>query len=88
MDAKAAARERFESNREGLIELSHRIHAHPEPGFEEERACAWLCDSLDDAGFAVERGIFALARDRVRCISASVPNTTACRVSAMPAATM
>ncbi len=57
MDTKVAARERFESDRERLIELSHRIHAHPEPGFEEERACAWLCEALDAAGFAVERGL-------------------------------
>jgi amidohydrolase len=57
MDAKSGARERFESAREELIALSHRIHAHPELGFEEEQACSWLCESLDDAGFAVERGI-------------------------------
>ena len=57
MDAKSAARERFESARAGLIELSHRIHAHPELGFEEERASSWLCESLADAGFAVEKGI-------------------------------
>jgi amidohydrolase len=57
MDAKSAARERFESARDGLIELSHRIHAHPELGFEEEQACSWLCESLADAGFTVEKGI-------------------------------
>jgi amidohydrolase len=57
MDAKSAAKERFESARAGLIELSHRIHAHPELGFEEEQASAWLCESLADAGFAVEKGI-------------------------------
>lgn len=57
MDAKAAARERFESVRDGLIELSHRIHAHPEIGFEEERASAWLCERLSEAGFSVEKGI-------------------------------
>jgi amidohydrolase len=57
MDPKAAARERFEGTRGALIELSHRIHAHPELGFEEERACAWLCEALDDAGFAVARGV-------------------------------
>src|SRR5579862_6615097 len=57
MDAKSAARERFKSDRDGLIGLSHRIHAHPELGFEEEQACSWLCDSLSDAGFAVEQGI-------------------------------
>ena len=57
MDAKSAARERFESARDGLIELSHRIHAHPELGFEEEQASSWLCELLADAGFAVEKGI-------------------------------
>ena len=57
MEAKSAARERFDSARDGLIELSHRIHAHPELGFEEEQASSWLCESLADAGFAVEKGI-------------------------------
>jgi amidohydrolase len=60
MHAKAAARERVESTRDSLIELSHRIHAHPELGFEEERASSWLCESLTDAGFAVEKGICGL----------------------------
>jgi amidohydrolase len=57
MDTKTAARERFDSARDSLIELSHRIHAHPELGFEEEKSSAWLCESLADAGFAVEKGI-------------------------------
>jgi amidohydrolase len=57
MQAKSAARECFESAREGLIALSHRIHAHPELGFEEVKASTWLCEALDDAGFAVEKGI-------------------------------
>ncbi len=57
MDAKSAAREHFESARSGLVELSHRIHAHPELGFEEEQASSWLCEWLADAGFAVEKGI-------------------------------
>ena len=57
MNAKTAAQERFDSARDGLIGLSHRIHAHPELGFEEEKASAWLCESLDEAGFAVEQGI-------------------------------
>ncbi len=60
MDAKAAARERLETARDRLVELSHRIHAHPEVGFEEERASSWLCDALDEAGFAVKRGICEL----------------------------
>ncbi|MBV9791462.1 MAG: M20 family metallopeptidase [Chloroflexi bacterium] len=57
MDAKAGAQERFATVREQVIALSHRIHAHPELGFEEERAAAWLSESLADAGFAVETGI-------------------------------
>jgi len=60
MDAKSGARERFESSRAGLVELSHRIHAHPELGFEEEKASAWLCESLADVGFSVEKGVGGL----------------------------
>jgi amidohydrolase len=40
----------------GLIELSHRIHANPELGYEEKLASGWLADSLEEAGFAVQRG--------------------------------
>ncbi|HXU21224.1 MAG TPA: M20 family metallopeptidase [Verrucomicrobiae bacterium] len=57
MDAKSAARERFKSAREGLIGLSRRIHARPELGFEEKYASSWLCESLAEAGFTVEKGI-------------------------------
>ncbi len=57
MDAKTAARQRLESQRDSLVELSHRIHAHPELGFEEERSSTWLCETLADLGFAVEQGI-------------------------------
>ncbi|HVC47471.1 MAG TPA: M20 family metallopeptidase [Terracidiphilus sp.] len=57
MDAKAGAHERFAGVQEDLIALSHRIHAHPELGFEEEKASTWLCEALDAAGFAVDQGI-------------------------------
>jgi amidohydrolase len=56
-EAKEAARERVEQARDELVALSHRIHANPELGFEEERACAWLCELLDGAGLDVERGV-------------------------------
>jgi amidohydrolase len=56
-DAKEAARERVGQARDELVALSHRIHANPELGFEEERACAWLCELLDGAGLQVERGV-------------------------------
>jgi amidohydrolase len=57
MDAKSGARERLSAAREDLVALSHRIHAHPEVGFEEERASRWLGDALTAGGFAVESGI-------------------------------
>lgn len=57
MDIKAAVQARFEAIRPQMIALSHRIHAHPEIGFEEEQASTWLCELLTDAGFDVEPGI-------------------------------
>jgi amidohydrolase len=60
MNAKQGARERLEAERKKLIELSHRIHAHPEVGWEEEKSSAWVADALSDAGFKVERGAFDL----------------------------
>ncbi len=59
-DAKAAARDRIEGANQQLLDLSHRIHAEPELGMEEEHACAWLSDALSAAGFAVERGVGGL----------------------------
>lgn len=56
MDAKAAARERLGSAQKSLIDLSHRIHAHPELGWEEEKASTWIAEALDGAGFKVQRG--------------------------------
>src|SRR2546422_679650 len=57
MDPKDGAREAISGIQDRLIELSHRIHAHPELGFEEERASNWLESALADAGFRVEAGI-------------------------------
>src|SRR5499426_4253382 len=57
MDLKTAARTRFEAVRPAGVALSHRIHAHPELGFEEEQASTWLAEMLTDAGFAVDKGI-------------------------------
>ena len=57
---KAAARAAFERVESELVELSQRIHAHPEIKFEEERACAWLGEALTGYGFDVESGICGL----------------------------
>jgi amidohydrolase len=57
MDAKSGAQEKFKTIQQDILALSHRIHAHPELGFEEEKACGWLADALDGAGFQVQRGV-------------------------------
>lgn len=57
MHPKAAARERFAEAQDAMIALSHRIHAHPELGFEEEKASTWLAETLDQAGFRVQTGV-------------------------------
>ncbi len=57
---KDAARKRIDKGRDRLIELSHRIHAHPELKFEEERSAAWVAAALDESGFDVETGICEL----------------------------
>lgn len=39
------------------IELSQKIHAHPELSFEEHQAAAWITESLEGEGFSIERGL-------------------------------
>ncbi|HTY64992.1 MAG TPA: M20 family metallopeptidase [Acidobacteriota bacterium] len=60
MDVKAAAKERLESLRSRVMDLSHTIHANPETGFNETRAAAWICELLSDAGLEVQAGIHDL----------------------------
>ena len=60
MDAKASSRETIDRARASLVPLSHRIHAHPELGFEEEKAAAWISEALTEGGFVVERGVYEL----------------------------
>lgn len=55
IDAQLAA------ERSALLDLSHRIHAHPEVRFEEVRAAAWLTEALEARGFTVERGVAGLS---------------------------
>ncbi len=39
-----------------LLDLSHRIHAHPEPAFEERYAAAACAEVIERHGYTVERG--------------------------------
>jgi amidohydrolase len=57
MDAKAAAQMTIDRERDRLVALSHRIHAHPELKFEEEQSSAWTAGALSDAGLPVDAGI-------------------------------
>lgn len=57
IDAKHAARDTVGSNERMLIDLSHRVHAHPELKFEETRSSAWTAGALADAGLTVDAGI-------------------------------
>lgn len=57
---KAKVQEQVEFQRQELLELSQKIHASPELGFQEEKASAWLTEYLERQGFHVERGISGL----------------------------
>ncbi|MHB1924726.1 MAG: amidohydrolase, partial [Acidimicrobiales bacterium] len=57
---KDAARSTIQSAAPGLEDLSHRIHAHPELGFEEELSSAWVAEALAAAGFNVDIGVAGL----------------------------
>ncbi len=51
---------RIRTAERGLVDLSHRIHAHPELAFEEVRASDWVARHLSEAGFEVEHGCYGL----------------------------
>jgi amidohydrolase len=57
IDARDAARAAVDERAERLVALSHRIHAHPELGFEEVRACEWVAEELAAAGMRVRTGV-------------------------------
>ncbi|MER7394335.1 M20 family metallopeptidase [Streptomyces sp. NPDC000151] len=55
--AHAAVRGAVADSADNLLALSHRIHAHPEVAWEEERAADWTASALADLGFQVTPGI-------------------------------
>jgi len=60
MDLKAVAKGNLDSIRGRLVELSRRVHANPEPGFQELRASGWIMEFLSGEGFRVEPGLCGL----------------------------
>ncbi len=61
VDAKAALAAAVETGRAEILDLSHRIHANPEPAFEEVRAATWIAEILARHGFSVEHPAGRLA---------------------------
>ncbi|MFC2062936.1 M20 family metallopeptidase [Chloroflexota bacterium] len=56
-DLKTTVVSEVETRRSELGELSRKIHANPELGFQETRAAGWLAQYLEENGFSVERGV-------------------------------
>jgi amidohydrolase len=54
---KVAAEKIIDRAREQLIDLSHRLHAHPELAFDEVRSSTWVAELLASGGLDVELGI-------------------------------
>jgi amidohydrolase len=60
VDPKTAAQAAFDGAEADFVALSHRIHAHPELKWEEQRACAWLGEALTGYGFSVQSDLCEL----------------------------
>jgi amidohydrolase len=58
--AKDKLRNNVSEIKDKLISINDYIHAHPELGRNEFQAMAVLCESLESAGFTVERGTAGL----------------------------
>ncbi|TGA92953.1 M20 family metallopeptidase [Streptomyces sp. MZ04] len=53
-------RKEVEAQADTLLALSHRIHAHPEVAWEEEKAARWTAYALNDLGYDVVTGTAGL----------------------------
>ena len=52
-DVKARLAAAVEAHRTEILDLSHRIHANPEPAFEEHQAASWVAEAVARHGFEV-----------------------------------
>ena len=59
--AKTRLAAAVDAARAEIVELSHRIHAHPEVAFEETQAAGWIAEALRGHGFEVELPAGSLA---------------------------
>ncbi|UNN01192.1 M20 family metallopeptidase [Rhodococcus opacus] len=60
IEDEAFHRKFLEENADGLLDISHEIHANPEIRFEETAASALLVSKLEEAGFAIQLGVGGL----------------------------
>jgi amidohydrolase len=60
-EAKTRLAAAVEAARVEILDLSHRIHANPEPAFEEVKAAGWVAEILASHGYAVEHPAGSLA---------------------------
>lgn len=56
-DADARLARIVADHRDEILHVAHRIHADPEPAFEEHRAAALVTDTLAEHGYVMEHGI-------------------------------
>lgn len=57
---KQRVAERVDAGLGGLLDISHRLHAHPETAWREHASAALLADALETRGFTVQRGAAGL----------------------------
>jgi len=83
---KEAIAQAVDSLGDELEALSHQIHAHPELGYEEVKACGWLTDFLARKGFKVETGVAGVATAFRATIETGAGPTIAilCEYDALP----
>lgn len=70
--SKDTIEQRIRAAGQQLVDLSHRIHAHPELAFEETHASTWVAEALGHAGFQVQHGCYELPT-AVRATTGSGP---------------
>jgi amidohydrolase len=74
-----------DGERDRLIQLSRRIHAHPELCFAEHQASTWLADYLERVGYQVERGACELPTAFIARIGSGAPRVgVLCEYDALP----
>jgi amidohydrolase len=60
-EVKARLAAAIEAARDEIIDLSHRIHADPEPAYEEVHASGWVAEILRRHGYEVEHPVGRLS---------------------------